>query len=144
MTTSPHIRMCVMTRNKRSNAEPRSLWQRVLAGERLPKRLSRHPKCEGTVEDHRGIALDVRELIRHRVRRAASLSKSGAGPPRPPRCADGAPGLKAWDTSGRSGGPAAGAGGLQTLRAKSSLSSRTAGGGVGSAGWLQCRSKRSA
>ena len=30
-------------------------------------RQSRHPKCEGTVEDHRGIALDVRELIHHRV-----------------------------------------------------------------------------
>ena len=59
-----------MTRNKRSKllfAEPRPLWQRVLAGERLPKRLSRHPKCEGTVEDHRNIALDVRELIRKRV-----------------------------------------------------------------------------
>jgi hypothetical protein len=42
-------------------------WQRVLAGERLPKRLSRHPKCEGTVEDHRAIALDVQELIRKRV-----------------------------------------------------------------------------
>ena len=59
-----------MTRNKRSKllfAEPRPLWQRVLAGERLPKRLSRHPKCEGTVEDHRNIALDVRELIRQRV-----------------------------------------------------------------------------
>jgi hypothetical protein len=39
----------------------------VLAGERLPKRLSRHPKCEGTVEDHRNIALDARELIRQRV-----------------------------------------------------------------------------
>ena len=39
----------------------------MLAGERLPKRLSRHPKCEGTVEDHRAIALDVRELIRKRV-----------------------------------------------------------------------------
>jgi hypothetical protein len=59
-----------MTGNKRprrSTAEPRPLWQRVLAGERLPKRLSRHPKCEGTVEDHRNIALDVRELIRKRV-----------------------------------------------------------------------------
>jgi hypothetical protein len=43
------------------------LWQRVLAGERLPKRLSLHPKCEGTVEDHRNIALDVRELMRKRV-----------------------------------------------------------------------------
>ena len=51
----------------RLTAEPRPLWQRVLAGERLPKRLSRHPKCEGTVEDHRNIALDVRELIRKRV-----------------------------------------------------------------------------
>ena len=60
-----------MTHNKRSNhltAEPSPLlWQRVLAGERLPKRLSRHPKCEGTVEDHRPVALDVRELIRKRV-----------------------------------------------------------------------------
>ena len=54
-------------RSKRQNQthnEPRAWWQRVLAGERLPKRLSRHPKCEGTVEDHRPIALDVRELIR--------------------------------------------------------------------------------
>jgi hypothetical protein len=59
-----------MTGNKRprrSTAEPRPLWQRVLAGDRLPKRLSRHPKCEGTVEDHHNIALDVRELIRKRV-----------------------------------------------------------------------------
>ena len=43
------------------------MWQRVLAGERLPKRLSRRPKCEGTIEDHRNIALDVRELIRKHV-----------------------------------------------------------------------------
>ena len=59
-----------MTRNKRSRllfAEPRPLWQRVLAGERLPKPLSRRPKCEGTVEDHCNVALDVRELIRQRV-----------------------------------------------------------------------------
>ena len=59
-----------VTRSKgltRSTADSRPLWQRVLAGERLPKRLSRHPKCEGTVEDHRAIALDVRELIRKRV-----------------------------------------------------------------------------
>ena len=59
-----------MTRNKpptRLTTAPRPLWQRVLAGERLPKRLSRHPKCEGTVEDHRPIALDVRELIRKHV-----------------------------------------------------------------------------
>ena len=59
-----------MTGNKRpgrSTAEHRPLWQRLIAGERLPKRLFRHPKCEGTIEDHRMIALDVRELIRHRV-----------------------------------------------------------------------------
>ena len=43
------------------------MWQRVIAGERLPTRLFRQPKCEGTIEDHRGIALDVRELIRQRV-----------------------------------------------------------------------------
>jgi hypothetical protein len=59
-----------MTGNKRprqSTAVPRPLWQRVVAGERLPKRLSRRPRCEGTVEDHQPIALDVRELIRYRV-----------------------------------------------------------------------------
>ena len=55
-----------MTPNERP-CVPKALWQRVLAGERLPKRLSRRPKCEGTVEDHRAIALDVRELIRKRV-----------------------------------------------------------------------------
>jgi hypothetical protein len=62
--------MRAMTRNKRSKqlfGEPKALWQRVIAGERLPTRLLRHPKCEGTVEDHRGIALDVRELIRQGV-----------------------------------------------------------------------------
>jgi hypothetical protein len=56
-----------MRRNKRSIFADPPLWQRLLAGERLPKPPSRHPKCEGTVEDHRNIALDVRELIRHRV-----------------------------------------------------------------------------
>ena len=58
-----------LTRSNRfiSTADSRPLWQRVLAGERLPERLSRHPKCEGTVEDHRAIALDVRELIRKSV-----------------------------------------------------------------------------
>src|SRR5580692_7896933 len=59
-----------MTGNKRpgrSTAEHRPLWQRLSAGERLPKRLFRHPKCEGTIEDHRMIALDVRELIREHV-----------------------------------------------------------------------------
>ena len=54
-------------RTDRLTVEPKPLWQRVLAGERLPKRQSRHPKCEGTIEDHRTIALDVRELIRQRV-----------------------------------------------------------------------------
>jgi hypothetical protein len=59
-----------MTQSKRRNQtpiEPRPLWQRLLAGERLPKLLSRHPKCAGTLEDHRPVALDVRELIRKRV-----------------------------------------------------------------------------
>ena len=54
-----------MTRNKR--VEPKTLWQRVIAGERLPNRLFRLRKCAGTVEDHRIIALDVRELIRKHV-----------------------------------------------------------------------------
>ena len=54
-------------RPKRLAVEPRTWWQRVVAGERLPKRLFRHPKCEGTIEDHRMIALDVRELIRKHV-----------------------------------------------------------------------------
>jgi hypothetical protein len=57
-------------RNKRPNrptTDPRPLWQRLLAGERLPKRPSRHPKCAGTVEDHRNITLDVRELIRKQM-----------------------------------------------------------------------------
>jgi hypothetical protein len=59
---------CAVTkRSEQVPAEPRPLWQRVLSGERLPERLSRHPKCEGTVEDHRPIALDVRELVRHRI-----------------------------------------------------------------------------
>jgi hypothetical protein len=39
----------------------------VIAGERLPNRLFRQPKCQGTIEDHRAIALDVRELIRKHV-----------------------------------------------------------------------------
>ncbi len=39
-----------------------------MAGERLPKRpLIAKSKCEGTVEDHRNIAFDVRELIRKGV-----------------------------------------------------------------------------
>ena len=54
-------------RPNRSTVEPRALWQRMIAGERLSSRLFRQPKCEGTIEDHRPIALDVRELIRQRV-----------------------------------------------------------------------------
>ena len=39
-----------------------------MAGERLPKDLFKpKSKCHGTIEDHRLIALDVRELIRLRV-----------------------------------------------------------------------------
>jgi hypothetical protein len=52
---------------ERSNVEPRAWWQRVIAGERVPNRLFRQPKCQGTIEDHRAIALDVRELIRKYV-----------------------------------------------------------------------------
>ncbi len=51
----------------RLTAKPKAWWQRVIAGERLPTNLFRHPKCEGTVENHRQIALDVRELICKRV-----------------------------------------------------------------------------
>lgn len=61
----------VVTRRKRSNrlaAEPRAWWQRVIVGERLPNGpLIAKSKCEGTVEDHRAIALDVRELGRKHV-----------------------------------------------------------------------------
>jgi hypothetical protein len=40
----------------------------VIAGQPLPKGpLVAKSKCEGTVEDHRNIALDVRELIRKHV-----------------------------------------------------------------------------
>jgi hypothetical protein len=55
-------------RIKRSNAEAKAWWQRSLAGERLPKDFfNGQSKCDGTVEDHRGAALDVRELIRKQV-----------------------------------------------------------------------------
>jgi hypothetical protein len=48
--------------------EPKAWWQRALAGERLPRDLLRaKSKCHGTVEDHRQIAPDVRELIRKRL-----------------------------------------------------------------------------
>jgi hypothetical protein len=45
--------------------QPKAWWQRALAGERPPKNLFKaKSKCEGTVEDHRNIALDARELTR--------------------------------------------------------------------------------
>jgi hypothetical protein len=47
--------------------QPKAWWQRVLAGEQVPNPVFRRPKCEGTVEDHRNIALDVRELIHKHV-----------------------------------------------------------------------------
>jgi hypothetical protein len=59
-----------MTRNKRrdrSATEPKAWWRQILAGEQVPKGVFRRSKCEGTVEDHRNIALDVRELMRKRV-----------------------------------------------------------------------------
>jgi hypothetical protein len=57
----------MVMRNKRSKEFEPAWWQRAIAGERLPNPVFRRPKCEGTVEDHRNIALDVRELIRNRV-----------------------------------------------------------------------------
>ena len=60
-----------MTRKKRprrSTVEPKAWWQRVIAGERLPNGMfNAKSKCDGTIEDHRTIALDVRELIRKHV-----------------------------------------------------------------------------
>jgi hypothetical protein len=54
-------------RARYSSVEPKAWWQRVLAGERLANPVFRRAKCEGTIEDHRQIALDVRELIRKHV-----------------------------------------------------------------------------
>jgi hypothetical protein len=55
-------------RSSRSIGEPKAWWQNVLAGEPVPRgSLITKSKCEGTVEDHRNIALDVRELIRKHV-----------------------------------------------------------------------------
>ena len=54
-------------RSSRSTGEPNAWWQCAIAGEQLPNPVFRRPKCEGTVEDHRNIALDVRELIRKHV-----------------------------------------------------------------------------
>jgi hypothetical protein len=51
----------------RITSQPKAWWQRAIAGERLPNPLFHPPKCEGTIEDHRNIALDVRELTRKRV-----------------------------------------------------------------------------
>jgi hypothetical protein len=59
-----------VTPGKRAHrfAESKAWWQKSLAGEPVPKGLfSAKSKCEGTVEDHRNIALDVRELMRKRV-----------------------------------------------------------------------------
>jgi hypothetical protein len=59
-----------VAQSKRQNQtpnEPKAWWQHVIAGERLPNHLFRYPKCAGTIEDHREIALDVRELIRKDV-----------------------------------------------------------------------------
>ena len=53
--------------SNRPTDEPKPWWQRVLAGERLANPVFRRAKCEGTIEDHRQIALDVRELIRKHV-----------------------------------------------------------------------------
>jgi hypothetical protein len=56
-----------MTQSKltsRSTREPKAWWQKVAPGDRLRNPLFRCPECEGTVEDRRAIALDVRELIR--------------------------------------------------------------------------------
>jgi hypothetical protein len=63
-------RLNYVTRSKspdRIANQPKAWWQRAIAGERLPKPLFRQPKCEGTIEDHRMIALDVRELTRRHV-----------------------------------------------------------------------------
>jgi hypothetical protein len=55
-------------RQDQTRTEPKAWWQRAIAGDRLPKDLfEAKSKCHGTVEDHRNIALDVRELIRKRV-----------------------------------------------------------------------------
>jgi hypothetical protein len=60
-----------VTRGKRANrsaAAPKAWWQKALAGQPAPKNLIRpKSKCDGAIEDHRNIALDVRELIRQHV-----------------------------------------------------------------------------
>jgi hypothetical protein len=55
-------------RSSRSTGKSEAWWQRVLSGEPVPKgSLITKSKCDCTVEDHRTIALDVRELMRKRV-----------------------------------------------------------------------------
>jgi hypothetical protein len=57
-----------MMRTRHTKQLEPTWWQRCIAGERLPKGpVIPKSKCEGTVEDHRNIALDVRELMRMRV-----------------------------------------------------------------------------
>jgi hypothetical protein len=53
----------------------------AIAGEQLPSPVCRGPKCEGTVEDHRSIALDVRELIRKPVGSTFRLNIAYPWPP---------------------------------------------------------------
>jgi hypothetical protein len=58
-----------VTQSKRasqSTGEPKAWWQKVIA-ERLSNPPFRRAKCQGSIEDHRQIALDVRELIRKHV-----------------------------------------------------------------------------
>jgi hypothetical protein len=53
---------------KRQPSQPKAWWQHALAGERLPHDVFKpQSKCHGTIEDHRNVVLDVRELIRKRV-----------------------------------------------------------------------------
>ena len=55
-------------RLKRETVTPVAWWQRSRANERLPESLfNAKSKCEGTVENYRIIALDVRELMRKHV-----------------------------------------------------------------------------
>jgi hypothetical protein len=60
-----------VTQSKRSTwsiGEPEAWWQTVFASEPVPKgSLITKSKCDGTIEDHRNVALDVRELIRKHV-----------------------------------------------------------------------------
>ena len=47
--------------------QPKAWWQRVPQASRCRTQCLAVAKCEGTIEDHRQIALDVRELIRKHV-----------------------------------------------------------------------------